>query len=114
MQNPDSHHNYFAWPTAARLQNGKIAVVASGFRMAHLCPFGKLVIAYSDDEGESYTAPGVIMDTPLDDRDGGVTFGPILKSPITSPHGQTPHRSSSCSKDGTLRNNRLDDLIQTR
>ena len=43
MQNPDSHHNYFAWPTAARLQNGRIAVVASGFRMAHLCPFGRAV-----------------------------------------------------------------------
>ena len=154
MQNPDSHHNYFAWPTAARLQNGRIAVVASGFRLEHLCPFGKLVIAYSDDEGESYSAPAPIMDTPLDDRDGGIlpfgekgvmvtsfnhprasyrawapryaktpemleyvnryldtvtdeqeerylgatfrmsrdggiTFGPIKKSPITSPHGPT-------------------------
>lgn len=72
MQNPDSHHNYFGWPTAARLQNGKIAVVASGFRMNHLCPFGKLVISYSDDDGKTYTAPAPIMDTPLDDRDAGI------------------------------------------
>ena len=148
MSNPESKHNYFAWPTATRLQNGKIAVVASGFRIDHVCPFGKTVIAYSEDEGESYTAPAPVLDTPLDDRDGGilafgnsgvivtsfnntvafqrgviplcgakeyrgayldtvsaeeeekylgvtfrisldrgVTFGPIYKSPVTSPHG---------------------------
>lgn len=72
MHNPDSHHNYFGWPTATRLQNGKIAVVASGFRMDHLCPFGKMVISYSEDDGKTYTAPAPIIDTPLDDRDGGI------------------------------------------
>lgn len=76
MSNPDSKFNYFAWPTAARLQNGRIAVVASGFRQRHVCPYGKLAIAYSDDEGESYSPPAVITDTPLDDRDAGImTFG---------------------------------------
>jgi len=45
MQKPDSHYNDFCCPTAARLQNGRIAVVASGFRMNHLCPFGKPVIS---------------------------------------------------------------------
>lgn len=76
MSNPDSKHRYFAWPTVARLQNGKIAVVASGFRLRHVCPFGKTVIAYSEDDGESYTAPAPVIDTPLDDRDGGVVpFG---------------------------------------
>jgi len=76
MHNPDSSHNYFAWPTATRLQNGKIAVIASGFRLKHVCPFGKTVISYSDDDGRTYTAPAPVFDTPLDDRDGGVmTFG---------------------------------------
>ena len=28
MSNPESRHCYFGWPTVARLQNGKIAVVA--------------------------------------------------------------------------------------
>ncbi|MBQ7546095.1 MAG: exo-alpha-sialidase [Clostridia bacterium] len=145
MQNSGSHHNYFGWPTVAKLQNGKIAVVASGFRRRHVCPFGKAVIAYSEDGGESYTPPAPVIDTVLDDRDGGilafgesgvivtsfnnttafqrgndesdaydlayldsvdpreeaaalsatfrishdcgVTFGPIRKSPISSPHG---------------------------
>lgn len=76
MQNPDSKHNYFAWPSAVRLQNGKIAVVASGYRERHVCPFGKTVISYSEDEGETYTFPAPVIDTPLDDRDGGImTFG---------------------------------------
>lgn len=76
MSNPDSKHSYFAWPTATRLQNGKIAVVASGFRLRHVCPFGKTVISYSEDEACTYTPPGVVIDTPLDDRDGGiVAFG---------------------------------------
>ena len=72
MQNPDSRHNYFAWSTAARLQNGKIAVVASGYRLFHVCPFGKTVISYSEDDGKTYTIPAPVMDTPLDDRDGGI------------------------------------------
>ena len=72
MSNPESRHNYFAWPTVARLQNGKIAVVASGYRLRHACPFGKTVISYSENEGETYTAPAPIFDTVLDDRDGGI------------------------------------------
>lgn len=76
MSNPMSKHNYFGWPTVTRLQNGKLAVVASGFRLQHICPFGKTVIAFSEDEGEHYTLPAPVIDTPLDDRDGGIlSFG---------------------------------------
>ncbi|MBQ8016394.1 MAG: exo-alpha-sialidase [Clostridia bacterium] len=76
MSNPHSSHGYFAWPTAKLLQNGKIAVGASGFRFGHICPFGKAVISYSVDGGETYTLPAPIIDTPLDDRDAGIgTFG---------------------------------------
>lgn len=72
MSNPEGRFRYFAWPSVARLQNGSIAAVASGFRLRHLCPFGKAVIAYSFDEGESYTNPAPVIDTPLDDRDAGI------------------------------------------
>lgn len=76
MSNPESIHNYFGWPTVARLQNGKIAVAASGFRLAHVCPFGKTVLSLSEDEGQTYTPPTPIIDTSLDDRDGGIVpFG---------------------------------------
>lgn len=76
MSNPHSHHGYFAWPTVSLLQNGKIAVGASGFRLEHVCPFGKAVISFSSDGGETYTLPAPVIDTPLDDRDAGIcTFG---------------------------------------
>ena len=76
MRNSDSIHNYFAWPSAAKLQDGRIAVVASGYRLAHVCPFGITVISYSDEEGETFSPPAPIIDTPLDNRDGGVNaFG---------------------------------------
>ncbi len=76
ISNPHSKHGYFAWPTVALLQDGKIAVGASGFRFEHVCPFGKAVICYSFDGGETYTLPAPVIDTPLDDRDAGIcTFG---------------------------------------
>lgn len=76
MSNPHGKHNYFGWPTAVRLQSGKIAVVASGYRIDHVCPFGKAVIAYSEDEGKTFTSPAPVIDTVLDDRDAGImTFG---------------------------------------
>ena len=74
--NPNGIHNYFGWPSVARLQDGSLMTVASGFRIAHICPFGKVVACRSYDEGETWSAPEIIADTPLDDRDGGImTFG---------------------------------------
>ena len=76
MSNDTSIHNYFGWPTVARLKDGRLAMVASGFRLAHVCPFGKCVISFSSDEGKSWTLPAPVIDTYLDDRDGGITaFG---------------------------------------
>ncbi|MEE1283515.1 MAG: sialidase family protein, partial [Acutalibacteraceae bacterium] len=147
MTNNESHHAYFAWPTIAKLQNGRICVGASGYRVEHICPFGKGVLAFSDDNGETYSKPVPVFDTVLDDRDVGLTvfgesgliattfnntlefqrenmpqtqecfdyinsvsaedeaealgisfrisndcgesFGPIYKSPVSSPHGPT-------------------------
>ena len=76
MNNPDSKHNYFAWPTITRLQNGEIAVGASGYRLSHICPFGKACISYSKDNGKTYTRPAPVIDSVMDDRDVGLcTFG---------------------------------------
>lgn len=72
MESTDRLFNYFAWPTATRLKNGKIAVGASGLRLGHVCPFGKALISFSENEGESYSAPTPAIDTPLDDRDVGL------------------------------------------
>ncbi len=72
ISNAYSKHGYFAWPTVARLQDGKIMVGASGFRVEHVCPFGKAVVSYSYDNGNTYTMPAPVIDTPLDDRDAGI------------------------------------------
>lgn len=150
MSNPDSKHNYFGWPSLVRMSDGRLIAGASGFRLDHICPFGKGVIAYSYDDGKTFTRPVSVIDTVLDDRDvglcrfkenglivtsfnntrkmqrhnaedqpedikayinayldtvtdreeeealgttfrisrdGGVTFGKIYKSPVSSPHG---------------------------
>ena len=52
MSAPNQKNNYFAWPSVKRLQDGRIAVGASGFRLRHICPFGKAVMITSKDEGE--------------------------------------------------------------
>ena len=40
---------------------------------SHVCPFGKSVICYSSDSGSTCTRPAPVIDTPLDDRDAGIT-----------------------------------------
>lgn len=101
MSNPTSKHNYFAWPTVAKLQDGRLAVIASGFRLQHICPFGKAVISFSQDEGESYTLPSPVIDTPLDDRDGGLL--PFGKSGIivTSFNNTLDFQRALAAKTGT-------------
>ncbi len=76
MEKPDSLHNYFAWPSVTLLRDGSLAAVASGFRLDHVCPFGKSVISYSYDEGKTWSEPAPVIDTILDDRDAGIlNFG---------------------------------------
>ena len=48
--NRNSTFSYFGWPSVERLPGGELAMVASGFRIRHACPFGKGVICYSYDE----------------------------------------------------------------
>jgi hypothetical protein len=62
--NPNGIHNYFGWPSVARLQDGSLMAVASGFRIAHVCPFGKVVAFRSYDEGKSWTNHVVIESEP--------------------------------------------------
>ena len=69
---PDDFFGYFAWPTVARMENGDLVVAASGFRNAHICPFGRTIICMSADDGRNWTAPAVVNDFPVDDRDAGV------------------------------------------
>ncbi len=69
---PKERFGYFGWPSIARQGDGTLLVVASGLRSAHVCPWGKTIICRSFDNGENWTYPQVINDTPLDDRDAGI------------------------------------------
>jgi len=69
----DSEFGNFCWPSVARLKDGRLITVCSGHRLAHVCPFGKVVASVSDDDGKTWSEPITLIDTPLDDRDAGIT-----------------------------------------
>jgi Neuraminidase (sialidase) len=63
---------YAGWSTLARRANGELWLTWSGGRAAHVCPFGQVHAMKSNDNGETWTFPRVLLDGPLDDRDSGV------------------------------------------
>ena len=69
---PGEKFGYFGWPTVARLKDGTLVVVSSGLRSGHICPWGKTVLNVSTDQGHTWSAPRIINDSPLDDRDAGI------------------------------------------
>ena len=71
--NPNSFFKYCGWPTVCKDDEGTLYAVCSGFRAAHVCPFGKTVLFKSFDEGKTWSVPMVVNDTYLDDRDAGIT-----------------------------------------
>ena len=71
-ENKNSLFNYFGWPSVDRLPDGTLAMVCSGFRTGHVDPFGKAVICYSKDEGQTWSRPMPFVDTLEDDRDCGI------------------------------------------
>jgi len=78
---------YHGWPTVARRRNGELLVVCSGGREAHVCPFGRVELIRSFDEGKTWSWPCVLMDSGIDDRDAGVVEtakGTILVTTFTS------------------------------
>lgn len=81
---PDRYHG---WPTLARCRNGQLLLVCSGGREAHVCPFGRVELMRSHDQGQTWTWPEVVLDGPIDDRDAGVletARGSILITTFTS------------------------------
>lgn len=99
----DSFYAYQAWPTLARDEKGTLYAVASGFRVRHVCPFGKTVLYISHDAGRTWTPPVVINDTHLDDRDAGILYlgnGKLLISWFTrsAEEYQTPKYEALMAK----------------
>ena len=83
-QQPEFYHG---WATLARQKNGGLIVAYSGGREAHVCPFGRVEIIRSSDDGKTWSWPEVVLDTPIDDRDAGVLetpTGALLVTTFTS------------------------------
>ena len=63
---------YIGWPTVCRKRDGELLAVFSGDRDQHVCPWGKVQMVRSNDEGKTWSEPLSICNTPLDDRDAGI------------------------------------------
>ena len=65
-------NRYHGWPTLTRRHNGELLLVCSGGRQSHVCPFGRIELMRSHDNGTTWSWPRVVLDGPIDDRDAGV------------------------------------------
>ena len=78
---------YCGWPTLTCRSNGQLLVAWSGGRERHVCPFGRVDLMRSSDDGETWTWPRTLLDGPIDDRDAGVletAKGSLLVTTFTS------------------------------
>ncbi len=78
---------YHGWPTLTRRKNNDLVLVCSGGREQHVCPFGRVEVMVSHDEGKNWGWPEVILDTQIDDRDAGIfetARGTLLVTTFTS------------------------------
>jgi hypothetical protein len=65
-------NRYIGWPTIAKTKSGELLAVFSGDRDQHVCPFGIVQMIRSKDNGETWSEPETVNNTPLDDRDAGI------------------------------------------
>jgi len=68
----ESDSLYTAWPAAARTVDGDIIVLYTETD-EHMGPDGRIVGVRSSDEGRTWSEPFVVYDTPLDERESGIT-----------------------------------------
>jgi hypothetical protein len=83
---------YHGWPTVARRKSGELLLVYSGGREGHVCPFGRVELMRSHDDGKTWGWPRVVLDTEIDDRDAGVletARGTLLVTTFTSLYFET-------------------------
>ena len=72
----DAPGKFGGWPSIAKTADGELLVVFSGDRKLHVDPYGKTLLVRSGDAGKSWSQPGIINDSPLDDRDPGIVVCP--------------------------------------
>lgn len=68
-KNEDIFHG---WPTVIMTNDGDLLAVYSGGRVGHVCPFGRVELMYSKDNGKTWSDPEILANSPMDDRDAGI------------------------------------------
>lgn len=94
---------YHGWPTLTRRRNGQILLVYSGGREEHVCPFGRVELMVSTDNGHTWSWPRVLLDSAIDDRDAGVietSRGDILVTTFTSLAYEKALQAAAIQKPG--------------
>lgn len=94
---------YHGWPTLARRKSGELLVVCSGGREQHVCPFGRVELMVSRDDGATWGWPQVVLDSAGDDRDAGVletARGSLLITTFTSLAYEPILRAAEAKKPG--------------
>ena len=82
----DTQH-YHGWPTLVRRSNGELILLYSGGREDHVCPFGRLELMRSSDDGKTWNPPTVVFETKIDDRESGLmetARGTLIANTFTS------------------------------
>lgn len=77
--------SYQAWPTICRGEGSTLYAVSS-LRRNHIDPFAATCFYVSHDNGETWSEPRIINNSPIDDRDTGVVYignGKMLVSYFT-------------------------------
>jgi hypothetical protein len=78
---------YHGWPTVCRCRSGRLLVACSGGREAHVCPFGRVELIQSTDDGATWSDAKVLAGSVIDYRDAGVletAKGTLLVTTFTS------------------------------
>lgn len=100
-RSPDLYHG---WPTLTRRRDGQLLLVYSGGRESHVCPFGRVELMQSTDNGEHWTWPRVLLDGAIDDRDAGIletAKGTLLVTTFSSLAYEDSLKAALSKKQGT-------------
>jgi len=67
-----SSSEYCAWPSIVRTSEGDLVVLFTRTE-EHLGPDGAILLSRSTDNGKTWLRPVVVLDSPIDDRESGIT-----------------------------------------
>ena len=68
----DCPGEYCAWPSLTRTSDGDLIVLFTKSE-EHLGPDGAILLSRSTDDGKNWLSPVIVFDSPIDDRESGLT-----------------------------------------